>query len=425
MRAPTRLSLVATAAAIALTATGCAGGSGTGSTGPRPRSLPAGHTAPLTKVRLSADQLAALAVADDRFAGDLVRALANDDSGNLVVSPASVAIALQMLADGSGGSTRSQLERALHADGMSIEELTAGGAAMFRRLKGLTAQVAIADDVWVQRGEPVSRRYAADVERGFGAGLHSVDLGDPTSAAQAINRSVADTTRGHITGIVTPQELQQAIAVLTDAIYLKADWATPFDASATHPAPFATAGGGSERVPTMHRTATLDYVAGSGYQAVTLPYAGGRLAMSVFLPARGSSPADVEAAAARHGWSALLPGSSPTSVALSLPRFELRTSTDLTPVLRSLGITAAFGPTADLSGICRQCDVSAVEHQAWIRTDEKGTTAAAATGVVVGTTAIRAGDPTAVVMTVDRPFLAVVRDRATGLPLFVAQVARP
>jgi len=427
MLAPRTLAAAGVAVALAVGLAGCGSASGTGdSTAPptgsgRPGSA---SSTPLDDVKLTASEISALGHDDDLFSGDLVQAMAKGDSGNLVLSPASIAIALQMLADGAAGTTQAQLEKALHIDGLSSRQLTAASARLFDDLSGLGRQVSISDDVWVQDGQPVTPGFASDMRTGFAAGLHNVNFGNPAGAAQTINSAISDDTHGHITDLMSPQQLAGALAVLTDAVYLHADWQQPFEAGKTAPMAFTTGSGSSEQVPTMNQTATWDYVDHDGFQAVTLPYQGGRLAMTVMLPAQGSSPAAIEAQAAKSGWSALISGGQPTPVALALPRFQMRTTTELTSVLASLGVTAAFGPGADLSGICRQCSVSAVDHQAWIKTDEQGTTAAAATGIVVSTLAVRA-DNTGVPMRVDRPFVVVIRDSKTGLPLFVAQVADP
>ena len=417
---------VAGVAAVALVAglslSACAGGSSS-QTGTPPSS---GHqNLPLADVHLTAAQIADLGRDDDLFAGDLVKAMAAGQTGNLVLSPASIATALQMLTDGARGQTQQQLESALHASGLNDRELTAASAQLLLELRGLSKQVTMSNNVWVQQGDSVTPEFAADMKSGFDGALHSIDFSNTSAAASTINQAISNETGGHINNLVSPDSLVSAITVLTDAIYLHADWASPFQSNQTDPAMFTPAAGSTEQVPTMHQQATWGYLAGDGYQVVTLPYEGGRLAMSIFLPSLGSSPASVEDKAAGVGFTALLSGAKPTPVMLSLPKFQLRTSTDLVSVLQSLGVTDAFSSSADLSGICGQCQVSSVEHQAWIRTDEKGTTAAAATSVGVTAGAVEENPPGVVQMNVDRPFLAVVRDTKTGLPLFVAQVANP
>ena len=109
-----------------------------------------------------------------------------------------------------------------------------------------------------------------------------------------------------------------------------------------------------------------------------------------------------------------------------MPRFRLETEFDLIPALRRLGVSEAFGDGADFSGIteAEALQISAVAHKAYIDVDEQGTEAAAATAVIMKVSAaLRLPPP--VTMVVDRPFLFAIVDTATGLPLFLGQVAQP
>ena len=66
--------------------------------------------------------------------------------------------------------------------------------------------------------------------------------------------------------------------------------------------------------------------------------------------------------------------------------------------------------------------ISDVLHKAFVKVDEKGTEAAAATAV-----AVEAGGPPprALEFTADRPFLFLIVDRGSGLILFVGRVVEP
>ena len=120
----------------------------------------------------------------------------------------------------------------------------------------------------------------------------------------------------------------------------------------------------------------------------------------------------------------MLTGLQPTGVALRLPRWTFRTQVLLNDVLAGLGMPTAFTTGADFSGMTRSPDleIAAVLHEAFIAVDEQGTEAAAATAVVMRETSARI---TEVELTVDRPFLFVLHDRATGTPLFIGLVRDP
>jgi len=174
----------------------------------------------------------------------------------------------------------------------------------------------------------------------------------------------------------------------------------------------------------MHLTAPQSYLRGDGYQAVLLPYRDISLAMAVVLPDGPLAALRPKVAAA--GLGALLAGTARHQVALSLPRFRLESAYNLIPVLRRLGVAAAFGDDADFSGITEAAPlrIGAVAHKAYIDVDEHGTEAAAATALAMtALAAFRAPPP--VTMIVDRPFLFAIIDPATGLPVFLGQVNRP
>ena len=216
--------------------------------------------------------------------------------------------------------------------------------------------------------------------------------------------------------------------MLTNAIYFKGQWATPFNPNLTQNAAFTLGTGGQVQVPTMHDTDSYSYMQSDGYQVVELPYAGNRLVMDVLLPtSSGPSGLDIsQLPADLNGW---LQGLTPQQVAVSLPKFQITTpSFDLTQSLENLGMTDAFNPkSADFSGITDPSSlyISNVFHKAYIDVDETGTEAAAATGVVGATSFIAMPITPPIVFNADHPFLFLIRDTQSGSVLFMGQVADP
>jgi serpin B len=70
----------------------------------------------------------------------------------------------------------------------------------------------------------------------------------------------------------------------------------------------------------------------------------------------------------------------------------------------------------------RDLCISAVLHKAFVSVDEAGTEAAAATAVIVGETAVPGQSAE---VTVNRPFIFLIRDIETGSILFVGRVLNP
>jgi serpin B len=368
------------------------------------------------------------AAAANAFGADLYQRLAQDGA-NTVFSPVSVASALWMAWCGARGQTAAELARVLRLNG--APDTAANGLRPLSRLIGdAAARGAVTfrapNTVWVQSGLPVRPEFTARLS-GAAARFADADFTRaPEAARNEINGVIAEQTAGKITGLLPPGSIGPLTRLLlANAVYLKAAWLQPFPAAQTSDAPFYP--DGQDRadmtVPMMRGTAARAYVRGDGYQAVLLPYAGGGLAMAVVLP--DGPLASLRATIAADGLGGILAGTARHQVMLSMPRFRLEAAFDLIPVLRRLGIKAAFSD-ADFSGItgARSLQINAVAHKAYVDVDEHGTEAATATAV--GMRAMAAfRSPPPVTMVVDRPFLFAIVHTATSLPLFLGQVSRP
>jgi serpin B len=366
--------------------------------------------------------------ADDAFGADLYLSL-TEKARETVFSPVSVAAALQMALCGARDQTATELAGALHeAPDAAAEGLRAISAAVRDVEADGSVTLRAPSIAWVQSGLPLLPGFTSQLGEAAAAAIAEVGFAEAPEAARAeINRVIAEQTAGKITGLLPASAITTMTRlVLTSAIYLKAAWAERFAEAATRDAPFYP--DGSDRpsltVPMMRGAAVRAYRHGDGYQAVLLPYQGGRLAMAVVLP--DGPLTTLRPAIAAGGLRGMLTDTSRYQVTLSLPRFRVEAAFDLVPVLRRLGVTKAFTSQADFSGIteAERLLINAVAHKAYVDVDEQGTEAAAATALSFRpTAAFRA--PPAVTMTVDRPFLFVILHTPTGLPLFVGQVSRP
>ena len=205
---------------------------------------------------------------------------------NLVLSPSSLASGLGMAYLGARGGTARAMAGVLHlpATGSALAaELQARSAA----LRGLTSPgvtVASSDQIWADPGLTTSPGYLNAVATGYRAGVARVPLQrDPARAAQQIDQAISAATRGHIPRLLTPGSVQNLGWVLTDALYLNAAWASPFEAASTRMQTFATAAGQAVAAKFMNG-GRFRQAQASGWTAVALPYRGGRLAMVALLP---------------------------------------------------------------------------------------------------------------------------------------------
>ena len=405
---------------LALTA--CGGGSGGGAQPPSATRSGAARAAPAAP----AADLRTQAEGDDRFAGRLYATLAGGGQ-TFAFSPFSISQAMAMTSAGARGQTLAQLEQAM-SFALPQDRLHAALNALDATLTGRAGpgvELDVADSLWGQNGERFSPPFLDTLARDYGAAMQLVDYrSNSDGAAQRIDAWVAARTRDKIPTLIAPGVLDRNTRlVLVNAVYLNADWETPFDAGMTGEQSFH-APGGDVTAKFMHREGQIAYARGDGYEAVELPYRGRKLAMDLILPGAGRLAA-VESTLARGGVGPLLGGLKPTLVSLGLPKLDLTSHFDLTGALAKLGARDIFTDIADLSGMTTQerLTLTHVIHEVKLKVDEKGTEAAAATGAVAGATSAMVPPP--IDVTFDRPFILAVRDRPTGEVLFLARVQRP
>jgi serine protease inhibitor len=369
--------------------------------------------------------------ADTAFGLDMLNAWCRaDPRANLVLSPSSLASGLGMAYLGARGATAQAMAHVLDLPATGGQGLEAGLQARSAALRDLDSPgvtLAASDQVWADPTLKTRPSYLNAVATGYDAGVAQVPLlSSPDRAAQEINQAIAAATRGQIPQLLSPTSLNGIALVLTDALYLRAAWATPFQASQTAPGPFTTAAGQQATVSFMnggqYRTAGA-----AGWTAVRLPYRGGKLAMVALLPPSGDAGCAAPAASALGAMTARLAAGSTAGPAqtrsVSLPRVNLGVQVSLKGLLSQLGMGAAFTASADFAGLSPQpLSIGLVKQAATLQVGEQGTVASAATAVGMQPTALRVQPPQVVF---DRPYLMLVTASATGEPLFMARVANP
>ncbi len=350
-----------------------------------------------------------------------------DPQANLVLSPSSLASGLGMAYLGARGGTARAMAGVLHlpaAGGQALEAGLQARSAALRGLGGPGVTVNASDQVWADPTLPTERSYLNAVATGYDAGVAQAPLlRDPEQARHEINQAIATSTNGQIPQLLPPGALKDIGWVLTDALYLHAAWAAPFDPNETSPGPFTTAAGPQVTAQYMINGPYRAVRAG-GWTAVWLPYSGGKLAMEALLPPAGAG-CTLPAAAALGAMTSRLASGQPgaLTVSVAFPKVKLATQASMKPLLIQLGMGVAFTPAANFTGLStRACCIGLVEHAATLDVGEKGTVASAATAVGMQPTAARVQPPQVLF---NRPYLLVVTDRATGEPLFMARVANP
>jgi len=374
-------------------------------------------------------ELTELVAGNTAFAADLYREV-RAEPGNLFMSPHSISTALAMTYAGAAGTTATQMASTLHFT-LAPDRLHAAQNALDLALESRSTaatgntipfRLQAANAIWGQEGKAFQAPFLDALAVNYGAGLHVLDFArEPDASRQTINGWVEDRTNDRIQdllpeGSITPDTR----LVLTNAIYFSAAWDDPFEASETADRAFLANGTQEVQVATLHQDAEYGFVAGDGFRAAELPYDGGQLSMVVVVP---DDLAAFEASLTGATLAQITGGLRTHLVDLTLPKFKFDAPLGLTDTLQAMGMTDAFGPTADFSGIdgTRSLVITDVLHEGFVAIDEKGTEAAAATAVVVGETSV----PEPATLHVDRPFVFFIRDIPTGAILFVGRVVDP
>ena len=345
------------------------------------------------------------------------------EQGNLFFSPFSISAALGMTYAGAAGATADQMASTLHVADPS--DFHASFGSLIRDLdgdKGRGYDLYIANQLFGQDGYPFESTFLDLTNQDYGAELELVDFQGATEPSRKrINEWVAEKTRDKI-----PELLPQGILdsstrlVLANAVYFKADWAEQFDEEDTSNRPFTLRDGTQVQVPTMSHKGDYRAYYSANLQAVELDYLDDEVAMLIVMPSGEGTFEEVEGTLLQDGFGPIVAGLHSSELFIQMPKFEFRDKTDLKPRLEALGIVDAFEPTmADFSGIApTDLYLTAVVHEAYVKVDEQGTEAAAAT-------AVSASDSGPSSISVNRPFVFAIRDRLTGSILFLGRVDDP
>ena len=386
----------------------------------------------VTSPAVNQTDMTTLVAGNSAFALDLYQAL-KDTGGNLFYSPYSISEALAMTYGGARGETAKQMAGTLHFqlsqsqlhpafNSLDLELAKRGQGAKGQDEKGFRLHVVNA--IWGQQGFSFLPDYLDLLAQNYGAGLRLLDFIKATEQSrQTINQWVSDQTEAKIKDLLPPDSIDSATRlVLTNAIYFNAAWAYAFKPDSTVDGKFSLLDGNQVNVRLMTQTESYGYAKGDSYQAVELPYDGRELSMVILMP-QADKFKSFETGLSTRQLSDTLKSIRYQQVELSMPRFKVESEFSLKNELSAMGMPAAFN-NADFSGMDGRTDleIADVVHKAYVSVDEAGTEAAAATGVIMRLTAMPA-EP--VKVTIDHPFIFLIRDIKTGAILFIGRILDP
>ena len=377
--------------------------------------------------------LATLVDGNNAFTFDLYQALRETDD-NLFYSPYSISLALAMTYAGARGETEEQMANTLHFvlpqnqlhpafNSLDLELGRRGQGAKGKDDEGF--RLHIVNAIWGQKDYEFLSEFLDLLAENYGAGLRILDfMKAPEQSRITINKWVSDQTEERIKNLIPQGAIDELTRlVLTNAIYFNAAWQYPFEEEATFNSAFYLLNGDKITIPMMRQTESFGYAEGDGYQVVELPYDGRELSMLVLLPQTGQFELFEESLNAQRV-DDIVKNLNTREVVLTMPKFEFESSFSLKKTLTAMGMPVAFSTGADFSGMTGNPDlfIGEVLHKAFVSVDEAGTEAAAATAVIMELTAMP-GEP--VEVTIDRPFIFLIRDIESGTILFIGRVVNP
>lgn len=366
----------------------------------------------------------------NNFAVDMYQELSNNE-GNLFFSPASISIALTMTWTGAAGATAEETASVLHLNTDRQKVLD----DHYQLLAGLagsdsTYTLKAANRIWGQDLFPFNPGFVSDIQTYFLGDAKGMDFaGQADKERQVINQWVADQTEDKIKNLLPAGTINRDTRlVLTNAVYFLGDWVFPFSKNLTREEDFHTAGGAIVKTPTMKLKKELRYYSDDSLAMVALPYEGNELEFVVILPNDKKGLPKIEAALNMAWIQENIATMSSQKLNVWLPQMDLTQSFKLNTTLEQMGMKQAFSPqAANFSGISDQGNlfISSVVHKSFLKVDEKGTEAAAATGVSIAVTSMPMPSKPPIMFKADHPFLFLIREKDTGLILFMGRLENP
>jgi serpin B len=385
----------------------------------------------VTSPNVSDTDLSALVSGHSNFAFNLYQTLKKSNTGNMFYSPYSISTALAMTYAGARGDTEKQMNNTLHFtlsqtqlhpafNKLALELASRGQGAKSKEGKSFSLNVANA--LWGQKDYNIQSDFLKTLAQNYDAGMNILDfIKSPEESRVTINKWVSDQTNSRIKDLIPQGAIDiYTRLVLTNAIYFDAAWKYPFAKEATRSGTFNLLDGSKITVSMMSHRAGFGYAKGNGYQAIELPYDGDEISMVILLPDAGQFTA-FENSMDFTKVSDIIGNLKRADVDLTMPKFRFESSFSLRGSLAALGMPIAFSEQADFSGINGQHDllIKDVVHKAFVAVDEAGTEAAAASGVIIGIVSI------GTTVTVDQPFIFLIRDIKTGAILFIGRILNP
>ena len=358
---------------------------------------------------------------DNAFTFDLLRAVRkHSKDANVFISPLSVSMALNMTLNGAVGATADEMRTALREAGYSTADINAYSRELREALLRADPKttIGIANSIWYRQGATIKAPFLEANRTYYDAEVEALDFTSPT-AVSTINGWCARKTNNRIKKIL--EEIpSNAFMYLINAVYFKGTWTTRFEKKHTFSTDFHRADGSTQKVQMMNLKDTFRCASSDVCDYLEMDYGNHAFSMVVMLPKDGKTTRDVIAAMDGKKWAEAMQSLTLEEIHVFLPRFKAECEYKMhKQILPDMGMKLPFNPEladlsgmADVAGLC----ITSVIHKTFVQVDEEGTEAAAVTSVGVEAT----GESPS--FCVDRPFVFAIREKSTGVILFIGEI---
>lgn len=370
---------------------------------------------------------AKIIAADNQFGFELFKKVnaSQDQQKNTMISPLSVSLALAMVYNGTDGNTKTQMEQMLHKANMTADDINQSYKDLVTSLISHDPKVelSISNAIYYRNSFSIKNNFITTNQNYYQAEVSGLDFTKNTETLNTINGWVNTKTKGKIDKII--EQVNPAdVMYLLNAIYFNGEWKYSFDTKETANLNFTKEDKTIVQVPTMMIEKPFNYFSNSDFELLEMPYGSEKYSMLIFLPESGKTTNSVISLLTAENVTNWVQQLTEQKKEVFLPKFEFKFDNSLKDELAALGMTDAFDDAkANLSGISDEAKlvISEVMHKTYIKVDERGTEAAAVTGITVGTTSVGPD----ISFRADHPFVFAIRENDTQAILFIGKVMNP
>ena len=373
------------------------------------------------------EKSARIIAADNQFGFEIFQKVnaSLTEPKNTMISPMSISLALAMVYNGTNGDTKKQMEEMLHKSGLTPDDINQSYKELVSALSSHDPKVelAISNAIFYRNTFSVKNDFITTNQNYYQAEVSGLDFSKATETLNKVNDWVNTQTKGKIDKIIEKVNPEDIMYVL-NAIYFNGEWQYRFDPKETTDMPFTKEDNQVVQVPTMTIENPFQSYSNESFKMLEMPYGSGKYSMLIFLPASGKNTNDVISQLTAENVDGWIQKMTEQKKKVYLPKFEFKFDDSLVDELKTLGMTDAFyDAKANLSGIsdAAKLVISEVMHKSYIKVDERGTEAAAVTGITIGVTSVGPDNS----FRVDHPFVFAIREKDTKAILFIGKVMNP